>query len=66
MNISEKICTDERPVISTFRRIFIRSFDFKHLFQVPDSIVVRTPGLHPGNPGSIPGRGGLLHRRTLA
>jgi len=24
---------------------------------VPGSIVVRTPGLHPGNPGSIPGQG---------
>ena len=26
----------------------------------PDSIVVRTPGLHPGNPGSIPGQGGFF------
>jgi hypothetical protein len=31
------------------------------LCTIRDSIVVRTPGPHPGNPGSIPGHGILSH-----
>ena len=40
-----------------FRPEFATTILVRWVCYIPVSIVVRTPGFHPGNPGSIPGLG---------